>query len=409
MASTYVNNTLLCGDATLARMVRNFVVSGFRREELRPGPSGLDLPCINTACMDADVWASVWASYPGSLPDILEWPWASIVTILLVALAAAGMPTHHRLQAAGCHRTCRLRLVVLLTTALVGMSWLTREPMVYEPSRGSITQLHIFWHIASLTEVHRARSDAIVRRQLRLLNGSGLLERATLHLGLVGPVWARPAAVLELLASRRPGIRVRVAARSRLGHECVTTRALHEFATSVPSALPVRVLYMHSRGTTRGFVNPHDVAAHAWTRMLEHVTIERWRDAVSALDTPSRAHTAGPELCPGGMVRRCRYQDETSVWHYRGNFWWATSEWLRRLPRPVAIDRYVCGESWVVGALPFNRSRHVGLHCTAEPCCSNNAYGSALHLRSQMGDGGGAPGHRHRQPETASQSRSGRE
>ena len=374
MASTYVNQTLLCADATLARMVRNFVVSGFNTEELRD--SHLEVPCITTPCMDANAWAS----YPGSLPDIWEWPWATIVTVLLVALAAAGMLTLHRLEAAGCHRKYRMRLVALLIAALVSMWLLTRDPMVYAPSRGRTTQLHVFWHIASLTEVQRTRSDAIVRRQLRLLNTSGLLDRATIHLGLVGPVWARPAAVLQLLASRRPGIRV--AARARLGHECVTTRALHQFATSVPSTLPVRVLYMHSRGTTRGFVNQRDVAAHTWTRMLEHVTIEKWRDAVSALDTPSGADTAGPELCPGGMVRRCRYQDESSLWHYRGNFWWATSDWLRRLPRPAALDRYVCGESWVVGGLPFNRSRHVGLHCTATPCCSNDPYGGAARDRA---------------------------
>lgn len=295
------NGTLACSDvASLPRLLRLFVVHGFDRGVLRD--SGLELPCISTPCTNTEVWASQF----GNLPDIVEWPWASIASLLLVALAAAaGMPTR------------RLRLAVLLTTAAFGSWWVTYEAMdEEEPPHGRMSQLHVFWHIASPNAVQSDRCDAIVRRQLRLLNVSGLLDRATIHLGLVGPVSARPAAVQELLAARHQ-LGIRVAARARRGHECVTTRALHDFATRVPSGRDVRVLYMHSRGTSRGFTDSKDVAAHAWTRMLENHTIERWREAVSAFDTPLRAATAGPELCPHGAVRKCRYQDKTSVWHYR--------------------------------------------------------------------------------------------
>jgi len=243
-------------------------------------------------------------------------------------------------------------------------------------------RLHVFWHIGAF-ETRAARLDEIVGRQWALLNSSGLLDSARIHLGLVGS--ARPRALRRVL--RHP--HVRVAARNATGHECITSSALWRWAIAeschrgwgtrwwplTAGATPTRfVLYMHSRGLRHDASCYANASRHArgpcaedWTRAMEHFTIERWRDALAAMER-SGALTAGLELSAHPARNSRRRGGFAPVQHYAGNFWWARPTWLARLPDPLSVsrhgrDRHECCEDWLLTQW-HQWQRHEVLHYT---------------------------------------------
>lgn len=102
------------------------------------------------------------------------------------------------------------------------------------------------------------------------------------------------------------------------------------------SAQPFLCYYLHTKGASQAGT-PRQRTTDAWRRYMEHFTIDNWQDCAATL---SAYETCGVEL-----------QSEES--HYSGNFWWATSAYLRRLPDAdeywrqnrddrVAAEFYLC-------------------------------------------------------------------
>lgn len=76
------------------------------------------------------------------------------------------------------------------------------------------------------------------------------------------------------------------------------------------------VSYIHTKGVT--FYNkPNNQFVTEWRHLLEYFTIEKWKDCVTALtytETSGINYTTHPWL------------------HYSGNFWWARSSYIKKLP-----------------------------------------------------------------------------
>lgn len=101
-------------------------------------------------------------------------------------------------------------------------------------------------------------------------------------------------------------------------------------------AEPFLCFYFHTKGASRS--NP---ATNAWRLYMEHFNLERWRDCVNAL---TEHETCGVEL------------DDIHT-HYGGNFWWATSEYIRKLQNGYAYwqahrDDRMAAELYVCSAHP---------------------------------------------------------
>jgi hypothetical protein len=74
-------------------------------------------------------------------------------------------------------------------------------------------------------------------------------------------------------------------------------------------------LYMHQKGIR----HPDASSVHAWRRYMQYFNIEKWRDCVEKLD-------AGYDAV--GVDWR------NDPWkHFSGNFWWARSDYIRKLPQ----------------------------------------------------------------------------
>jgi hypothetical protein len=87
------------------------------------------------------------------------------------------------------------------------------------------------------------------------------------------------------------------------------------------------VLYFHSKGASHE--NPHDFS-NIWRRCMMRHAVTNWRDCVDDLNDGYDAvgsHWMEPPATPAGHHI------------FAGNFWWATSDFLRTLPSIMVRDR----------------------------------------------------------------------
>jgi hypothetical protein len=94
--------------------------------------------------------------------------------------------------------------------------------------------------------------------------------------------------------------------------------------------------YFHTKGASLA-ATPRQAAANAWRAYMEYFNLEKWEECAAILN---EYETCGVEL-----------QSDRS--HYSGNFWWATSDYIKKLPdgyrywrenqdNRVAAEFYLC-------------------------------------------------------------------
>lgn len=147
--------------------------------------------------------------------------------------------------------------------------------------------------------------------------------------GIVGA----PRARAELASRFPPGWEV-VAAVAE-GAEEVTLNRLWQHARSVDA----KVLYAH----TKGAANPNGANA-AWRQRMTAAVAVDWQRCVDLLDSHDAVgpYWLTPEQFPW----------IGSTPFFGGNFWWATTSYLRRLPRGMPGPERHWAERWVGGTGP---------------------------------------------------------
>jgi len=93
--------------------------------------------------------------------------------------------------------------------------------------------------------------------------------------------------------------------------------------------------YFHTKGL-KHFNTPTEECVIDWIRFMVYWNVTHWDTAVEYLKIAD--------------VYGCNYM-HTPVPHYSGNFWWATSEYIRNLPGYIG-DEYCDPEFWVFKAYP---------------------------------------------------------
>ncbi len=94
------------------------------------------------------------------------------------------------------------------------------------------------------------------------------------------------------------------------------------------------MLYFHAKNVT--LKGPYNTK---WRWLMNYLCLAQWRTRVEEL----KDHDA---------VGLCCKHDSTWKWIFAGNFWWARSSWLRRLP-PIRhgrdrfdYERWVLSRDW---------------------------------------------------------------
>ena len=174
-----------------------------------------------------------------------------------------------------------------------------------------------FWHIANAGA--RNNWQLIYPSQWKALHASGLYAATDkLHVTLAN--------------STPPEVPVEIGGTSLICDDpkvvmaCYALREVYEFPalgwlrTLADGTEPFYAYYIHVKGaSTADHENKNP--AYWWKEYMEHYVVTRWRDCVARLD-------AGFDTC--GVEWR-----DLPAPHYSGNFWWATSAYLKKLP-PMA-------------------------------------------------------------------------
>lgn len=202
--------------------------------------------------------------------------------------------------------------------------------------------IYVFWHI--FVDHKRAeRCVSIINRQYEKIKNSGLLERCScIYIGYVGNI---PFPLPHILNNK-----IKILVHYKKGYEGVTTTALKRFCDERIND-KFAILYIHNRGSTR---NPN-TPCEDWTLMMEFFCIEKWEKGLFMLN---QKLTAGCEMFPhevrikennfGMMTNVSSINQNNSVYHYSGNFWWARSDYIRLLKYPSFENRYVESEDWIL-------------------------------------------------------------
>jgi len=180
-----------------------------------------------------------------------------------------------------------------------------------------------------------------VDEQLGLIKESGLADKAkvkmciTMPLGLIGQIKKDNSVyveksytdvVLEYISSHYPFVEILDLRDLSIQPNVFEGQTLKEvYSHSIKN--DGYVLYIHNKGVTENFYNTWGVFGedHKWRRYMQKHCISRWEECVSKLDE-------GYD-CVGANY----YKD---FYPFAGNFWWATTDHLKRLESPLDADKY---------------------------------------------------------------------
>jgi len=117
-----------------------------------------------------------------------------------------------------------------------------------------------------------------------------------------------------------------------------------------------KCIYLHNKGTTQqGNKCANNV--NRWRKMMEFFLIDNCEKCIPLLEYYD---TLGCNLLDKGNIsgETVRFADEIHSLHYSGNFWWARSDYISRLPPfPVGLEMdknnnyWIC-ERWVLQQAP---------------------------------------------------------
>ncbi|RFC39882.1 MAG: hypothetical protein DID89_2727547549 [Candidatus Nitrotoga sp. CP45] len=163
-----------------------------------------------------------------------------------------------------------------------------------------------FWHIGAIGDCFR-----IISEQYRKLKESGLYDASEkIVVGFVGGKNREQELNIPILED--PKFEVFVTEDPRDYEFPTLARVWKEAQENEESFL---CYYLHTKGAS-SVATPREDATNAWREYMEYFNIEKWEDCATVL---KEYETCGVEL-----------QCEQS--HYSGNFWWATSEYIKKLP-----------------------------------------------------------------------------
>jgi hypothetical protein len=200
-----------------------------------------------------------------------------------------------------------------------------------------------FWHIASLGKAKELTWRLIVSEQVDRLKTSGVLNSMNVSAVFVGEHKA-------LMPSfRDPRITVDYAGGKNL-FEYPTLRKLEAYCREEPTG---RVIYFHSKGSSKPLERRSYCKSYAWRQLMEHFTFDLHYDTLTTyLADESPYETAGALL----------WRHETYWPHYSGNFWIAKCSYINTLEPVDSLewgDR-MNAERWI-GTGP-------GFYDTAKDC-----------------------------------------
>jgi hypothetical protein len=195
-----------------------------------------------------------------------------------------------------------------------------------------------FMHVYTVGDWKR-----IVVNQLKKIEESLLgVWMETLYVGINGPPQASYSAIFQ-----HPKIEVLYCVDKAELEQSLTLSFLRNFASV--SEDNHKVFYIHTKGVT----HKDSIPQADWRTMMEYYTITRFKECLKELEESDIVGTNWHfgEGHMGATSKKCGGIDVTP--HFSGNFWWANTAYLSKLPvlYPL-VSKYQC-EFWIGKGNPF--------------------------------------------------------
>ena len=218
--------------------------------------------------------------------------------------------------------------------------------------------------------------EEIVRNQLKKIEKSLLgVWMEQLFVGINGPFESMSHPLFQ-----HPKIEVLYCVDKPELEQSLTLAFIRNFANV--SEYPHKVFYIHTKGVT----HEGSVAQEDWRTMMEHFIIERHGKCVDELEESDVVgvnwHLGEGHM--GATSKKCGGIDVTP--HFSGNFWWANTDYLMKLPSlyPL-ISKYQC-EFWIGMAHPIvSELWNSGIHNHRHPYPNSEYEGKELNVTYYTG------------------------
>lgn len=179
----------------------------------------------------------------------------------------------------------------------------------------------------------------IIEQQLYRIKKSGLYDRMNkLYIGLLGDKPARQfSKKIEIIYQlNQPSL-----------EQSFTLTHLHLSSYMFNG----QIFYIHTKGVSHNS-GKEDDNQKDWRKLMEHYIIDRWKTCVSELEK-NDVVGVNWHLGEGHMNAKAKYAEGTPITpHVSGNFWWATTDYIKRLPILFPLkSKYEC-EFWIGKTVP---------------------------------------------------------
>lgn len=214
-----------------------------------------------------------------------------------------------------------------------------------------------------------------VDEQMALLKSSGLADVATVNMCITLPLGlynsktghSYDEMVIEYIKDRFPFVNIidmrNVGEQPNL-YEGQTLVKIYEHCQNNDGY----VFYFHNKGAS-SYSTHIPGAIKDWRNYMQYFNIEKWQDCVEKLEE-------GYDCCGVDWVERHDIKLDFVVQHYAGNFWWTTTDYIRKLKNPLNIEEYMdvpammrelqnyryCFELWMAIGNPKQHCFHYRRH-----------------------------------------------
>lgn len=204
-----------------------------------------------------------------------------------------------------------------------------------------MNKIYIYYHIFLVNNWLE-----IVQEQVESLKKSKLLDNSKIKIGAVyneNDLSQNP--ILENFFKPYKNIEISFIKHNGGFGESETLALLKDDCDSFKEE--IYVLYIHAKGVTQ-HQTEKEKPVKDWRNMMEYFLIERWENCIEKLKEKYDCCGINYQIHAGNIGGKV-----VGIYIFNGNFFWANSEYIKKLKRKTLFEHRYSGENWI-GSIEHN-------------------------------------------------------
>ncbi len=194
--------------------------------------------------------------------------------------------------------------------------------------------IYIYYHVYLFSDW-----VSIVKEQLDLLQKTELLSKSKLKVGIVYYEGSQnDVEKCKSIFDKISNCEILFTKHTSSCGECDTLFEMKSFSEKEKCLF----LYIHSKGVTQ-IGSERELHVRNWRKLMEYYLIEKWEDCVSKIQE-------GYDCCGINYQNHAATIKNESklIKIFNGNFFWASSEYIKKLDESILFEHRYSAENWVL-------------------------------------------------------------